>query len=653
VHHLGDQSGRKATELAVEREVTLEGMIRDLDTSSGKLTIQPIEPDGAELDGAELMDLPVASNCVVTLNKQSESAAGQLFKVADLQTNDKVTCVHDTRIVRIDAYRVFRQTGTIERVYYDTQELDVDLDAGLDDGTSSVRYLVGPQCKLTFGDDPIELGDLRDGDIVVITHDSLDADDRPALTVDAQRPADESRWAILIANQNYADRTLPTLRHPVADARLLENALTTRYRVPPKQIGLLIDETMEDLAQAIADRLRNIGSDGKVILYIAGHAYVSGGKVYLAPKDFAPKHIATTGLSLQTVVDQLEACEAKEKLLLFDCCQPGTNPLQPSTSEMIDSLKTSPNRSPFRTLSAVASCGPGQRATVSSVTGQGLFANTLAKGYMGSADGNRNTRIDPTELVEYLKQNMAAPGNGFVGKQTPQLYPPETRPPRLSAEAKAAIRVLGAAARTINSATQLPALEVQYLAAKTLSAEEPEPDLLYGLILVKARNFDDARKTLEAARVASADSLISMQAIAWSLFEKEKYSEGIVELKRLVDAMSKKPEPIAESSEAVFKWVGQLREFAESAARLARRPTQEELDALDAAVAKHGPQIVALYNAGRSDSTKILNDFDQQFENTTNAVAKSQLPIDRRTLKFYATFPFDDFIQQILDRLDQ
>ena len=123
--------------------------------------------------------------------------------------------------------------------------------------------------------------------------------------------------------------------------------------------------------------LGRAGPDGKAIVYFAGHAYKDErGQIYLAPKNFDLKRISGSGLSLQWLVDQFEQCAAKEKLLLLDCSHAGEGAegqLQPSTAEMVRSLRALPGRGPLRTVTAVTSCAEGQRGQDLPAKEQGLF----------------------------------------------------------------------------------------------------------------------------------------------------------------------------------------------------------------------------------------------------------------------------------------
>ena len=435
VHHTTDDKVRTATELEVQRRVTLTGILRNVDLKKHELTIARDEAD------SDRVTLPWADKCNIILNGEAKKSDESLLKPADLKAGDEVVVTHDLRIVNIDAHRELKQGGVIQRIAEGTMEV---LHQGDDAPTT---YRVGPKCKITLGDEDATLGDLRAGDTVELTIDRAPARNPEALTVTARGAADPTRWAILVGEQDYEDKTLAPLEYSVADATLLGDVLVKRYKVPDDQAVRFLDESRVRLEQGISDRLEKIPAEGKVIVYFAGHACKDDqGVVYLAPKNFDRKHPDSTGLTLRWLVEQMEKCPAKEKLLLLDCCQPGEGAEaagEPSTAEMLKTLSPS-GRSPLQTVTALVSCKAGQRGQPWPEKKHGLFGWCLAEGYGGRADANRDGRVEATALFEFMQKAMAAAAGELKIAQTPELILPDARPPRLSEDAKKAIRKLAA-----------------------------------------------------------------------------------------------------------------------------------------------------------------------------------------------------------------
>jgi len=645
VHHIGEETGRAATELSVLRVVTDEGIFSKIDEKTGKIVVAL-----GTAEGGRKLVLPPAPNCDVTINNR-RSIGGRLLEPKDLRPGDKVSLAHDVQVVRIDAYRVLRTAGVIRKVQYGNRMIDVVLEGQ----STPTTCIIGPQCKIILGGQRVELSDLRAGDVVEIIHDTPDAANPKVITLSASRPADTTRWAILVAIQDYEDRALSRLDCPVPDAKLLRDVLVKRYRVPPEQALLLTDTSLVRLEQGIAERLQNIGSDGRLLLYFASHAYADQqGTVYLAPKNFDFKRKSTTGLPLEWLVDRLEQCAAKEKLLLLDCSHAGEGidlASQPSTAEMMQTLKAPPGWAPLRTVTAVASCAAGQRGRLRPDKHHGVFAYYLAEGYSGRADKNRDNRLEPTELFEFLKLAMASE----VGDaQTPVLFLPDDRPPRLNEDARKAIRRLAAYLR--QDKINLGAAGRQYAAAVELSGKELEPRLLWGLLLLKARQRDEAFKHLEELKIDNPRLLLPLQAMAWLRFQKRTYKSATAELLELVSHIPKPKKPTeayTKQAQQIFYWTGQLRGFASAAVPSAWRPPQETLAKLDAAVASHGDDAQGRYEAGRAKSRAIVADFERRIAGALAEAAIAKLKVERRRLVHYAAFPFDQTTRQILAGLDQ
>lgn len=644
VSHVGGETGRVATELSAERVVSVEGVIRDVDLKKGELTLARGEGPAAKLE-----TWPLDAKCEVTVNDR-RILNQQVLKPGDLKPGDKATMAHDSRVVRVHAYRVLGDVGIVQAVRYDANILEVLLEGQ----NQPTQYLVGAKCKLTLAGDAAQLADLRAGDRVDITHDSPGTKTPEALAIDARRPADSGRWALLVAVQALDDRSLSPLTHTTADARLLQETLIKRYGVPEGQTQLLADASQVRIEQGVPDVLGRVKPEDKLVFYLAGHAYrAEDGKVYYAPKNYNARQPSSSGIPLQWFVDQLEKCPAKEKLFLLDCTNAGSGPdlaAQPSGAEMIQSLNAPPGFGPLRSLTAIASSSPGQRAHEWPGKQRGLFAGLLAQGYAGEADKNRDKRLEPTELFAYLAQGMGAAAAQIGQSQTPALILPDTRKPRLSEEAKQAIRTLAGLLREeqVDSA----AVAKAYAAAEQLAGKELEPRLLYGLLLLKAKQRSEAGAHFERLRTEKPALAIPLAALAWLRFSSRAHQAGIDELAQLA-ARGKAKDKTAPAVDLrpVLSWMGQLREFAGSV-QDTKPVAESSLQRLDGAVAALGEEAQKAYEQGRARTRKVSGDFDRQLDEAPDEASKLKLRVDRRQLPYYASFPFDEWAQRILSGLD-
>jgi len=651
--HIGKQFGYQATELNVERIVTLKGIVRDIQVNKAKDKCEAVLETGTG-EKAEVVTLPFAGSCEIAVNNLSVIKERR-FKPTDLMPGDRVTVTHDTRIVRVEANRINHDTGTIEKVQSNAIEV---LRTG---EKTPTRYSVGNDCEVTFNGDATKLGDLREGDVVEIAHRSLDGRNPDAVSVAARRGVDRRRWAILIGMQDYEDRRITPLEYSVADVKLLGDTLATRYQVPSNQIAYLTDESLVRLEQSIPDQLGRIESDAAVLVYFAGHAYKDeDGAIYLAPKNFDLKRMRVTGLPLQWLVDVLEKCRAKEKLLLLDCSHAGQGQdlaQEPSTAEMLRLLKAPPGRSPLHTVTAIASCKAGQRGADWPEKQHGMFGWFLAQAYAGAADKNRDNRLESTELFSYLQDAMTTVAAQLKIRQKPELFLPDDRPPRLSDKAKTAIRKLAAdiLQRPTNRA-HLEEAEKKYTTASVLAGKEMEPQLLYGLLLLKENQRDQAVKRLQELDMQHPELLLPLQGIVWARFEKRLYPAGIDELTKLISKIPqpKKPgSPYTEEQQQVFYWAGRLREFAALTAEEGRKPSDSAFATLDSAVSRHGADAEKLYRDGQAKSRETYRDFGQRLATAETEADTAKLKIERRRSVHYVDFPYDQSVRRILGGLDQ
>lgn len=648
VTHTGTDTGRLATQLEVRRIVESEGTIRDLNKTWDEMTFDPDDPNTPGL-----ITLPFAPGCEVTINGM-RFVNEQVVKPGDLRPGDRVKLAHDVQIVRVAAERLLGRAGVVRKVYYDAGAIEVDLEAD----TKPTRFAVNPQTTISLEGEAAELGDLRDGDRIEVTHESLGAEVPVAKTIAAVRPADPSRWAVIVGVENYDDTTLTKLRSPIANAQLVRNTLLRRYAVPEKQALLLIDPSRVRLEQGVVDLIKRLGGDDKLIVYYSGHAYRdTNGKTYLAPKDFQFRRMAESGVSLEWFVEQLDGSDAGDKLLLLDACHAGNGKdleMQPSTAEMLQSLGESTGDPGLRTMAAVSSCSVGQRGYYWPEKQHGLFAWCAAEGYSGKADKNRDGRLEVSELFAFLQPTMISAGAEAERVQSPALFLPDDTPPRLTAEAKRAIRGLAATVR--QETVDLTAVQGAYAEAKKLAEGQVEPDLLYGLALLKAKQRDEAMRHFEVLRIEHPALLLPLEAAAWIRFTKRSYQPGIEDLIELVGKLPrpKAPaDPLPNTTERVLQWCGRLREFADSAAKESRQPDDPSIQRLDAAVATLGDASELAYREGREHVETVLLHYDTRMQSARDEATRLKLGIERRNLAHYVSFPLAEHLAQVLAGLDQ
>jgi hypothetical protein len=276
----------------------------------------------------------------------------------------------------------------------------------------------------------------------------------------------------------------------------------------------------------------------------------------------------------------------------------------------------------------------------------------VSEGYGGAADANRDTRVEPTELFAYLQKSMSAAGQG---RETPELFLPDDRPPRLSEAAKTAIRHL--AAYAAQAKPDNDEIDQQYNNALQAAGAEPEPRLLYGLLLMKRRDREGRDKAVQHFEIVKSempDRLLPYVALAWLRMDKRSYTPAVNELTALVNKIPRShgDAPYGGEAQFLFQWAGQMREHAIGVADPSRQLT-DAASALDAAVAAHGAQAVELYGKGRQATASVLADFDRQMAEATDEALSTKLKYDRKQLSKYVDFPLNKYVQQVLLHIDE
>lgn len=645
---MSEPAGRRAVRLAVERVVSFQGVLRAVEPQRRELTFAL----GAA-DTAELVTLPLAEVCEVTLNNQ-RNVQQRLVRPADLLPGDEVTVQHDSKIVRLDARRIFRTAGTLEKIDYGTRLLEVRAPGK----PAATVYLAAADCGVELSGQRAAFDDLRLGDALEVAYDTPDARIPEARSIVAQRAADPQRMALIVAGGKFDDATLSELKHAEADATLLREALVKRYRTPDEQVLTLASESLVRLEQGIPKFLARANAESRLLVYVVTQAYRDAdGEVYLAPLNFDFRRMSATGLKLQWLVDQLEQCPAREKLLVLDTCHPGDKPdvgSQPSAAEMIRTLKPpTPGLAPLRTVTAVAACRPGQRGLVVADRGTGLLATCLAAGYAGAADKNRDGQVEPTELAAYLDAVMPEAAKRLGKEQLAELFVPDARPPRLSENARKAIRLLVAFLR--QNRADMEKVNLQYVITEQLAGKEIEPKLIYGLLLMRTKQRDEALRRFEEVSLDRPGEITAAQAVAWLQFERQACQAGVEALAEMVGHLQPLKSPtdrLTEDLQRLFSWTGELRQYAVEAAAEGRRAPEASATKLDAAVAAQGAEALRSYEQGRAKTRAAMAAFDKQIAEADEATA-ARIRIQRRLLMNYTAFPFDEAVQRILAGLEQ
>ncbi len=625
-----DVDGMLAVKIDAYRQLELKGVIRKLDPRRGTITI------AAETEGDEqLVELPLDLKTVFTLNDVT-SIDDRLLTANDIKIGDRVTVQHDVKISKLDAYRAFEDVGRIISIDYGANQFVLDSDAA----ATPLTYRINDKSQILLGEEIATLTELRVGDSVQLVHESPDDSAPTLLSMNVTRPSDPKKWAILVANQNFTSSTVPPVKTAIADVQAIKDRLVKRFGVPEEQVTVFEDEGRARLESEIPGLIRRVPASGELFVYVATRGYNWAGRnAYLAPKQFVPDETEETGLGLDWLIDTLDAAPTSKKLLVLDCCQASQRSsgksVSASAAEMLELVRDKKRGGYPRSTYVFASCQSAQQPIESSSSeGVSLFASRWAQAFSGEADLERDNAVEITELTKFVSAGFgqSSTSNDGTKSQTPLLFLPDDRPPRLSDAAQAAIiDLLSLFGQRNLDATEIMADADQ---ANSLANGEPEAMLSCGILLTKVGKIPEALEILEKIRLANAEVLLAHQAVIWIHFYKEHYDLGTTKLLgmlRQIPKPEKRGETYTETQLKKFEWAGRLRELAGGAEWSQRVPPASELEMCDRVVLQRGELPLERYNAGRAHTKKLLDEFAEALKEDPN----SNADLERQKIQAY------------------
>jgi len=652
VRHVPDPklaAARAATEIVALQKRRLNGYLRDVLAAS--LTIE-VNRQGK----TALIKLPLAEECTVTING-NRIVEGRILKPGDLAAGDRVTVVHNADIIEVNSLRQFLHTGNLLEIRPDSSTLIVS------DGDADRKvFVVAKECSITINGQSAALSDLRRTDKVELSYDST-REQNDVAAIDALRPVHENRFAIVIGIQNYDDNTLSKLEWTAADAKLLHETLQNRYGCKPDNTLLLVDETRVRIEQAIPDWLGRTDIASEVIIFFAGHAYVADdGLSFLAAKDFDLTRITESGISLSWLREQLENCPAREKLLLLDCSRVGNGADQQrqlSAARMIESLKPEKDPAEFRTTWAIAASTADQRGLDWAEKQHGLFGWFVADAYSGNGDRNQDVHLEPTELFDYLRNEMAQVKIGEQS-QLPKLFRPDATPPeqdRLTPAAKDAVKKLLAAYWEPGARRGVPpAAQADYLTASRLVGDEPDAQITWAIIQHRNREDREAQKHFERVKLFHPDNLLTYEGLAWLQADQGRYSESLTELTTLLQKLRghdpDEPAVFDENARRIVTFAGGIREFALTVADAAKRPSAAAQTQLDKAIAAFGDEAISIHTSARKTVSDKVADYDKQIAEAKGTNQATLIELERKRIEKYVAYDTAAARQAIIAHLD-
>lgn len=134
-------------------------------------------------------------------------------------------------------------------------------------------------------------------------------------------------YAILIAENEYEDASIPDLKNPVKDASELKYILESQYSFDASAIDTLYNQSREVILQSIIQRSNALTENDNLLIFYAGHGTAEKDRFenvdgYWIPVS-AKKGMTSTYISQDDINRALKRSNAKHILLIADACFSG------------------------------------------------------------------------------------------------------------------------------------------------------------------------------------------------------------------------------------------------------------------------------------------------------------------------------------------
>ena len=162
--------------------------------------------------------------------------------------------------------------------------------------------------------------------------------------------------------------------------------------------------TLAGIRKEMEEWLPSVARDeDRVLVYFAGHGFVTQAQAYLAPYDIDLNNISQTAYSMATLGSVFGKIKARWKVLLTDSCHSGAvtpdADVQTINRSLIDIS---------RSLFSLTASRDRERSFESPDWGggHGIFTYYVVRGLEGEGDENRDGIVTADELAEYVRRNV-------------------------------------------------------------------------------------------------------------------------------------------------------------------------------------------------------------------------------------------------------
>lgn len=235
--------------------------------------------------------------------------------------------------------------------------------------------------------------------------------------------ADTGRYALIIGNSQYNDKTLQQLVTPSQDAKALARVLEDKTIGNFEKVDVKLNDESYRLRREIERFFTKRKSTDTLLFYFSGHGLIDdySGQLYLAVRDTEKDAPDSTTISSDFIYRNIGKCYAGKKVVILDCCYSGaiTNDTRTKGSPPKVAMGEQFAGKGVVFLSASTAWQYAfQETDIKELTeeAQSLFTRFLVQGLeTGGADLDGDGEIKISELYEYVFE--------LVQKTTPNQTP--------------------------------------------------------------------------------------------------------------------------------------------------------------------------------------------------------------------------------------
>ena len=228
-------------------------------------------------------------------------------------------------------------------------------------------------------------------------------------------------YALVIGVAEYPNLSAEAqLQYSERDAEDIYATLLSREGGNFQEVKRLVGRqaTLANIRRELEQWLPSVTKpEDRVLVYFAGHGFVSNGNAYLAPYDFDPKRIESTGYPMDRLGEVFGAkIRGKWKVLLTDACHSGA--ITPAAAQTVNARLSKLEPSIFSLTASRDREVSYEGAAFGG--GHGVFTYYVKRGLEGDADESGDGVVNADELADYVRRNVReATLNAPRGVQNP------------------------------------------------------------------------------------------------------------------------------------------------------------------------------------------------------------------------------------------